>query len=656
MTRGGVSTGGHRVDGLDRIPLPAAACDSAARILWTNAQFDAICGHRDPNEPELAALAVPVEASAEMPSLEQLASGESRPLEVELAGAHHTMHVSVFDEIYLCVFTPGGTDQAYTDAYPPAGARPPAVDVESDAPATRDSKLLAAFIRLSRELNLAMREDELVKMFADVYEQLLPDTLVSIRLLEPDRAGLKLVYANGRLKEGEREQLRVTARSLEEVDLDAAVRERLRDEERIAEVDEYETVFLDSEGGFEVPLCDRANFYGTLNFEYRQPDFDLRRDQQLVIPLAHQMTAALRNARLLAETTFLKDYLEKLLDRANAPVLVLDRRRRITVVNQAMEQQTLHNREDILGEDFMALVPEDDRPRLLPGVIDAMRGQPTSNIEVRLPKADGSGTAHIAFNTATILSPFGDIEGVIFVGQDLTEVRQLQKQVIHTEKLATLGQVAAGVAHELNNPLTSITVYGNYLLNRLMGEIDQADAERLKRIVEAAERIQSFTKDLVTYARPSGEEPTLIQLDDLIERALSFCEHLIGEHGADVTLDVAEEVPPVYGIRGQLEQVFVNLLTNACHSLTGDGGSIVVSAKPLGDDQVLITIEDSGHGIAGEHLEHVFEPFFTTKDQGEGTGLGLSIVRNILDNHHAEIDVESELGRGTRFKITMFAG
>jgi PAS domain S-box-containing protein len=649
-----VSTGGHRVDGLDRIPLPSAACDSAARVLWTNSKFDEICGHRDPDQPDLGALLTPVGDVDELPGLESLASGDAQPLVVALAGRLHTMHVSVFDEIYLCVFTPGGADSAYQGAYPPKPG-PPRAAAREASPA-QDSTLLAAFIRLSRELNLAMREDELVKMFANVFEELLPDRLVSIRLLEPERSGLKLVYANGRLKEGEREQLRITTSTLEEVDLATEVRERLGSEGRIVESERYEPVFVDSAGGFEVPLCDRDSFYGSLNFEHREGASPIDDDQKLVIPLAHQMTAALRNARLLAETMFLKEYLEKLLDRANAPVLVLDRRRRITVVNQAMEQQTLHNREDILGEDFMSLVPESDRNRLLPGVIDAMRGQSTSNIEVRLPKADGSGTAHIAFNTATILSPFGDIEGVIFVGQDLTEVRQLQKQVIHTEKLATLGQVAAGVAHELNNPLTSITVYGNYLVNRLEGEIDSADTERLKRIVEAAERIQSFTKDLVTYARPSGEEPTLIQLDDLIERALSFCEHLIGEHGADVTLDVAESVPAVYGIRGQLEQVFVNLLTNACHSLSGEGGNIVVAAKPVGDDQVLITIEDNGHGISAEHVEHVFEPFFTTKDQGEGTGLGLSIVRNILDNHHAEINVESELGRGTRFKITMFAG
>jgi signal transduction histidine kinase len=276
-------------------------------------------------------------------------------------------------------------------------------------------------------------------------------------------------------------------------------------------------------------------------------------------------------------------------------------------------------------------------------------------MEVRIPRADGSGFAHIAFNSAPMLSEVGDLDAVVFVGQDLTEVRNLQKQVIHTEKLATLGQVVAGVAHELNNPLTSITVYANYLFKKLSGVIDEADFAKIGRIREAAERIQSFSRDLVTYARPSGEEPTLVRVEDLVERSLSFCEHLIGQRAADVSLDVAADLPAVYGIRGQLEQVCVNLLTNACHALPADGGRITVAARPHGDDRIELVFSDTGCGIAKENLARVFEPFFSTKDQGEGTGLGLSIVRNILDNHDAEISVESEVGRGTTFTVVLYA-
>jgi len=301
-------------------------------------------------------------------------------------------------------------------------------------------------------------------------------------------------------------------------------------------------------------------------------------------------------------------------------------------------------------------VPEADRARLLPLVLSAMRGEPANAIEVRIAKPDGKGFAHIAFNTAPILSAYGELDAVIFAGQDLTEVRELQKQVIHTEKLATLGQVAAGVAHELNNPLTSITVYTNYLYKKLAGVIDEADLAKLGRVRDAAERIQSFSRDLVTYARPSGEEPTLIRVEELVERSLSFCEHLIGEAEADVSLDVAADLPPVYGIRGQLEQVCVNLLTNACHALPAEGGRISITARPRGDDRIEIVFSDTGRGIPEENLERVFEPFFTTKDQGEGTGLGLSIVRNILVNHDGEISVASEVDKGTTFTVVFYAG
>jgi signal transduction histidine kinase len=285
-----------------------------------------------------------------------------------------------------------------------------------------------------------------------------------------------------------------------------------------------------------------------------------------------------------------------------------------------------------------------------------VRGDQARGIEVHLPRAGAGGPAHISFNSAAISSAAGEIEAVIFVGQDLTEIRALQKQVIHSEKLATLGQVAAGVAHELNNPLTSITVYGNYLLRKLSGAIDPADQRKLERVVEAAERIQSFTRDLVTYARPSGEEPVLIRVVELVERALSFCEHLVVEYSADIGVAIATDLPPIYGIRGQLEQVLVNLLTNACHAMRPNGGRIEITARALDEERIELVVADSGAGIAPEHLGHIFEPFFTTKDQGEGTGLGLSIVRNILDNHNGAIRVESEPGRGARFVITLYAG
>ncbi len=518
------------------------------------------------------------------------------------------------------------------------------------------SRLLDAFIRLSGELNLTLREEQLVKLFAEVFAELLPGRLIAIRLLDPSAGRLALVHASGHLQEEGRGLLEPSQEALACLARTVAREDGPGFGSPFEPSTSYRTVFVEGREGFDVLLADREHAYGMVNVEYREanPAMDVERVQ--VVPLAHQLSSALRNARSIAETIFLNDYLEQLLDKANAPVIVLDRQAQITRVNRAVERLTGIDRAELLGAPFASLITEPERARLLPSVLAAVRGDQARGIEVHLPRADGGGQVHISFNSAAISSSPGDIEAVIFVGQDLTEIRALQKQVIHGEKLATLGQVAAGVAHELNNPLTSITVYGNYLLRKLGGAIDPADQTKLERIVESAERIQSFTRDLVTYARPSGEEPVLIRVSELVERALSFCEHLVAGYRADVSVAIAEDLPPIYGIRGQLEQVLVNLLTNACHALREEGGRIEIAARALDDDRIELQVADSGAGIAPEHLGHIFEPFYTTKDQGEGTGLGLSIVRNILDNHNAEIVVSSELGKGTRFAITFFAG
>jgi len=522
------------------------------------------------------------------------------------------------------------------------------------APA-EDGELLDAFIDLSSDLNVGVREEELVRMFAEVFDRLLPGRLLCIRLIDEENRGLKLVYANGRLVDTERDALRLTERALERLKMDGGRVESLVDEGHLR-IGGYRNLFVDGVGGFDVALGDRNSLYGVLNFEYTETGERDERDLARALPLAYQMSAALRNARSMAEAVLLKDYLEKLLDHANAPVVALDREGRITRVNQALERQTGYDRDELVGEELEALLSEPDRARLLSALRAAKRGENASNIEVSiLREKDGSKT-HIAFNTAAVFSAFGEVEALVLVGQDLTEVRALQKQVIHSEKLATLGQVAAGVAHELNNPLTSITVYGNYLTRKLEGSVDEGDLTKLKRIVESAERIQSFTRDLVTYARPSGEEPTLVRVNELIDRALSFCEHMVNEAGADVTLELEQDLPAVYGIQGQLEQVLVNLLTNACHALAPSGGRIRLGARAADDERIEIEISDDGCGIPSENVCHLFEPFFSTKDQGEGTGLGLSIVRNILDNHDADIEVNSDPEHGTTFTISIYAG
>jgi C4-dicarboxylate-specific signal transduction histidine kinase len=235
---------------------------------------------------------------------------------------------------------------------------------------------------------------------------------------------------------------------------------------------------------------------------------------------------------------------------------------------------------------------------------------------------------------------------------DARDLRALHSHMVQTEKLASLGQIAAGIVHELNNPLTSIVAYTDWLTRKLGPTGDPDSIERLRRIAESASRILRFTRDLVAYARPSSEVPVPISIPLVIEQALAFCEHVIAQHGAKVERRFSDGLPAVRGMHEQLVQVFVNLFTNACHAMPAEGGRLTVTTAISADGrEVHVSITDNGHGIADDHVAHIFAPFFTTKVDGQGTGLGLSIVKNIMDNHGASIQASRADDGGAQFVL-----
>ena len=214
------------------------------------------------------------------------------------------------------------------------------------------------------------------------------------------------------------------------------------------------------------------------------------------------------------------------------------------------------------------------------------------------------------------------------------ETEQLRLQIIHSEKLASLGQIAAGIVHEINNPLTSILAYSDYLRRDWEKRgVSSADTERLRRINEAAERILTFTRDLIAYSRPSASVPGPVDIHEVLDRALVFCEHVITTNKIVVEKTFGN-VRLVSGVAGQLTQVFVNLITNACQAMKDEGGHLVITSELNSEDtRVVISVADEGHGIQEEHMGRLFEPYFTTKVDGGGTGLGLPIVQNIVNSH-----------------------
>ena len=233
------------------------------------------------------------------------------------------------------------------------------------------------------------------------------------------------------------------------------------------------------------------------------------------------------------------------------------------------------------------------------------------------------------------------------------ELKRLQEQVIQLERLASLGQMVAGIVHELNSPLTSIIAYSDYLRKKAeRGPGDPNDLDRFTRIKEAAERILRFSRDLTEYSRPRKVVPAPVPIHEVIDRALVFCEHELDKTGVMVERNFGE-VPPVRGVAGQLTQVFVNLFTNAAHAMRDQGGLLSITTAITGEDQVEVTISDDGHGIEEDNLPKIFDPFFTTKTDGAGTGLGLSIVQRIVSNHGGTIRADGNSPKGTVFRVEL---
>jgi PAS domain S-box-containing protein len=356
----------------------------------------------------------------------------------------------------------------------------------------------------------------------------------------------------------------------------------------------------------------------------------------------------------------LRDYLEQIVDQANVLVIATDLAGRVAVWNRAMSRLTGFPRETVVGRELLLWLSEAGMPELAQIMKQVAAGGDLSNCEVRLPSVSGT-VARAAFNVATVRAEGGRPTAILAVGQDVTALRVLQNQVIHAEKLATVGQIAAGVAHEINNPLTSIQACVDAVLHkasmatqgRVPNQIEPVDVERLKRIQDGAERIRRFTHDLVGYARPSRVEIERLDLNEVVEHALSFCEHVFVEAKATLDRDLAPNLPPVRAVRDQVMQVVTNLVTNAAQALGTKGGSIRVRTFHDGEVTVGLAVTDTGSGIRDEHRASIFDPFFTTKPAGSGTGLGLSVVRNIVYAHGGQITFQSKLGSGTTFMVTL---
>jgi len=383
-------------------------------------------------------------------------------------------------------------------------------------------------------------------------------------------------------------------------------------------------------------------------------DFLSSEDVELLESLASYIGIALQNASLYArletkisEFERLKEFNENIVESINVGILAIDLDDRIESWNAQMEAMYAFSRGEALGQILRTVFPADvcdalDKFRNESGVHNLYKFRLTT-------RAGEQRTANIA--VAPLLSRNFVSVGRIILVDDITERVSLEAQLAQTDKLSSIGLLAAGVAHEINTPLAVISSYAQMLSKQLRG--DGRIAPVLEKITQQSFRAAEIANGLLNFSRTSTTEFRETNLNHVIRDTLSLLEHQFKTAQIDVELKLTPDLPPIQGNSGKLQQVFLNLLLNAKEAMPG-GGRLRVATLVNGHVEAMVS--DSGAGIAPEHLKRIYDPFFTTKTTPKpgdrrGTGLGLSVSYGIIQEHAGKIRVESAIGAGTTFHL-----
>jgi two-component system NtrC family sensor kinase len=326
----------------------------------------------------------------------------------------------------------------------------------------------------------------------------------------------------------------------------------------------------------------------------------------------------------------------------------------ITFINSAGCRHLGYSREELTAMSYKKFTAEDYIKPVFQIFNEVYRtGVPNKGFHWKIIRKDGS-VAFIDASVAPLRDDKGEIIGFSSVGRDVTERRKMDEQLILTDRLASIGQLAAGIAHELNNPLTSVIGFSDLLLER---DVPADVKEDLEIVNREAKRSVNIVKGLLTFAREQRTEKTLVQINTVIQGVLQIRAYEQRVSNIEVTTRFAPALPQVMGNGVQLQQVFINIIVNAEQAMTeGRGrGKLTIVTEQIGD-MVRASITDDGPGISPDNMKRLFTPFFTTREVGKGTGLGLSICHGIVSEHGGKLYAESEPGRGATFVVELPMG
>ncbi|MGB0035879.1 MAG: ATP-binding protein [Candidatus Acidiferrales bacterium] len=449
-----------------------------------------------------------------------------------------------------------------------------------------------------------------------------PEGPLDLSFLDPARPALErgcLFFESARAANQETDSVR---RTLEELDLNYFIACRFRDR----------TVAILGLGK-------------TVDGDYLSSD-----DLELLFTIAGYVAIAIENARLYhsleqkaMQIERLKDFSENIVESLKIGVLTVDLENCIESWNPQLEDLLEISRRDALRRKLAEVLPQD----LVAEIASHAAAEHVSGIyKFHLTTRSGRH-AIINASIAPLVGKNGARLGRLVLLDDITQRIRLEEQMVQTEKLTSLGLLAAGVAHEVNTPLAVISNYIQMLAKQIPA--DDPRQKTIERIVKQTFRASEIVNNLLNFSRTGAAELIEVDLNSVLEETLTLVQHPFKTAQVRVIKNYTEKLPPVLGSITRLQQVFLNLFMNARDAMPGGGMLEVRTGAQNGSVEVEVT--DTGSGIPPEHLHRIFDPFFTTKATGRGTGLGLSVSYGIIKEHAGKVDVRSTPGKGTSFRL-----
>jgi two-component system NtrC family sensor kinase len=399
---------------------------------------------------------------------------------------------------------------------------------------------------------------------------------------------------------------------------------------------------------------------GVFNFDSRKEANYSDKDLEILLPVAKHISIALENALLFEEISRDKKEWEKTFDAITDMVWIEDSNQRVVRANRALLSRTGLLPPAAAGKTCSELLGRIGAPEE-----ECLCAETITEKRPCFRELKGTGGNIFHFWTYPLMDDEGRLYSLVHYLKDVTEQKRLEQQLIRSDRLASLGTLVAGIAHEINNPLGIIAGYAEALLDRakdpsLLENPEFEDfPEYLQTVHNEIFRCKGILRSLLDFARPSGGTFREIDINELIKEVILLVNHRAKRLNHNVVFRLDRDIPKIYAEPGNLRQVFMNIIMNSMY-FTPEGGSITImtemdrdTAPARRDGTIKVTLSDTGAGIEPDIIGKIFDPFFTTKPVGEGTGLGLAICHRIIEEHGGNIHVVSEAGGGTTFIIRL---